>query len=677
MTKFGIDSRFVFEPDGTSVNKALSNVNNSLVQVNASLENKADKDELTKYYITPEDFGAKGDNIQDDTVFVQRAIEEASAQKKELHLSAGKVYWITSPLVVTAQTVIKGSPSHRPIIRVKSQDFSPLEVKGTYVGSTTMKASATVNTKWMDVNDASQIKPSMLVEVVSSLPWYHDPRTDSSDCRKAEVHRVDEVVDNRIYFTDPLFDGYDLTKESVTLYAYTPIRFHMEHVEIQMNRGTEPNDNIRKTGLTLKHTVDSMLDHVYITNAVNCGIHIYHSYRCTVEGGRTQSANNYFAGYGVQTYGSTHTVIRNRHARNCRRGFDVSGGRIPSHFTTVENCSVFANGLNSLLNRYSYNDNHTTGTAVYGMGTHGGADHTIFRNNTIGFVDVGINDRGRNTIIDNNYFVGDFRITCIDIIYGENFTITNNKTYDGYAGLKEKGVFDGGSNINTRKPQRFVMIRDGALNNANKGGFALIEGNFAMIQDRFISFSSNVTGADFPWQENFTVKNNHVLFYPQMQEEDCWLIKNDTQDSIMYIAKSTITDNTYKRMTGTLGSAGMYLISEGLEVRGGTETQSPKSFAFFLADDTAESVYIGARNAPFVRLMVDANGASGLIRVSLLSSAWSSVGTANGVEGNWIPLTGTTGTDGKITCSVVNGRLYVENRYGASQRVYVTVMNYV
>lgn len=628
-----------------------------------------------KKSIFAEDFGAAGDGITDDTLALQEAIDQASSQNKKLELKPRKVYLISSQLKISAQTTIIGHASHRPVIRVKSQDFDPIEASGTFVAETSLSANATVNTKWVDVADASAIERGMLVELISSLPWYHDPRTDSSDCRKAELHRVDEVSGNRIYFTDPLMDGYDLTKETVAIKAYTPIRVHMEEIDLVMDKGTEPNDSIRKTGIRLKHTVDSTLKNVFVTNAANCGISLNHSYRPTVEGGRTEGANNYFAGYGVQTYGTTHALIKNRHFRNCRRGVDISGGNIPSHFSVVEGCSVFASGSNSLQERYGFNDDHTTGAAVYGMGTHGGADHTTFRNNYMGFLHIGINLRGRNTTVENNYFVGDFKDCCIDVAYGINHNIKNNVAYDGFTGNKESLISDGGANYHTRKPPVFVRFQNTALDNGSNGGYFQVEGNFAMVQNSFIELYAPSTDTSAWTQRGFVVKGNHAQFYPQYSSGNAAFIKKNAANIFsILMSESVVRDNTFKRVQGT-GSLFYY---DGVDIRHASQSEGAKTYTFYMADDNADYVYFGGNTSQYVTVLVTSAGAGGMIRLTKDTTTVFNYGTPINLEPQGVALTGTTGTDGKVSLAYTSdGKLHVENRTGSTQRISVTVLNYI
>jgi hypothetical protein len=667
-------NQVVIEGD-SSVEAAQARINADGTTFTTLKDRLDNSDKKTSEWITPENFGAVGDGIVDDKVAIQNAINEASTKKKRLKFGIGKTYLISGQLLINSNSHWVGDANHRPVIKVNNQSFDPIVATGSLVGSTTVTASMTVNTKWLDVANASLIQEGMLIEIVSSLPWYHDPRTESSDCRKAELHRVDEIVGNRVYVTDPLMDGYDLTAETVTVNIYNPIQVTMKDIDVVMTLDPTPNDSIRKTGITLKYTIDSTLENVNVTNAVATGILLWHSYRPTVVGGRTVGAQNYFSGYGLQTYGTTHARIANRHARNCRRGVDVSGGKIPSHFTIVEGCSVFGNGINSLDNRYVFNDNHTSGTHASGIGTHGGADHTIIRNNYMGFLEIGVVDRSRNTTIENNYFVGDFGTSCIDVSYGINGSILGNQAYDGFTAHKERDVFDGGANYNTRKAPVFIRYQSTAVDNGATGGYFRVENNFAMIQHAFIELyaSSEITSVNNI--NNFLVKGNHAIFTPQASADSCAFIKKNmiSVATNVICSESTFKDNTYKRGSGT----GALLYFDGVDSRNTAEIDSPKTFSFYISDDTATSVYFGGSNMLYVMVLVSCAYGGGLIRLSRGTNATWNIGTPVNIEAQGVALTGTTGTDGRISLAYTSdGKLHVENRAGSTQRIGVTILNY-
>jgi hypothetical protein len=524
------------------------------------------------------------------------------------------------------------------------------------------------------VADATNIRRSNLIEIISSQSWYHDARQESTDARKAELHRVAEVVGKRVYLTDALFDGYVVPAETVTVNSYTPIRFAMCDVDITLTKYPGNTDSVRKTGIVLDHTIDAILENVCVTDAQNKGISIEHSYRPLVEGGRTEGANNYFSGYGVQIVGCTHGKVRNRYTIGSRRGVDVSGYTIPSHMTIVEGCTVYGSGSNSMGERYIYNDDHTRGAYAGGVGTHGPADHTILRNNILGYLHTGVIDRSRNTVIEGNYFVGEFAKPCIDVSFGENSTIINNYTYDGFTGRKNQTISGGGANINTRKPPAFIRIQDSALANGSSGFFR-IENNFAMVQDTFLELYGETGGNAIPTVRDLIVKNNHCYFSPQSGSDTASFIKNATVvNSTILLSGSVIKDNTWKRLNGS----GNILEYNKVDPRQGTEIEGIKSYSMFLATDTVGSILLGNSNTLYARVIVDAGsssgGASGMLRVGQGNSSTNEFGQLTNVATVSSIPTGTTGATNKINLALKDGVLYVENRIGSTQRIVITVL---
>lgn len=621
-----------------------------------------------------DEHGLIGNGVTDDTLKFKDLITKAQTEKKKVVLSPGKKYLISSQILITKDVEIVGNAINKPIIYVATQDFDPIKAEGAFVTETSLTANATVNTKHISVGNAAGIVPGMLLEIISSLPWYHDPRTESSDARKAELHRVDEVSGNLIHLTDPLMDGYDLSKETVAIKAYSPINVHVENVKILMTRGPEPNDNYRKTGIQLRYTIDSMLKNVDVENATNAGISLYHSYRPTVDGGRTVSANNYFSGYGLQTYGTTHAVIKNRYTLNSRRAVDISGGNIPSHYSVVEGCTVFANGLNSLLDRYGYNDNHTAGTYAGGIGTHGPADHTIIRNNYLGYLHTGIIVRGRNTIVEDNYFVGDFYTNCIDVSYALNIHVKGNIMYDGFTGNKETLISDGGANYNTRKPDHFIRFQYTSLENGSNGSYVEISDNFVMVENTFIVLYAPDTITSIGNQNNMIIKNNYVNFTPQYTSGDCSFIRKDAPGvGTILLSESVFINNIIKRTDGV----GTFKYFNGVDIRHGSQIEGPKSYSFYMSTDTADYVWMGGELSPYCVVLVTCAGATGMIRLSRGVAGGTSFGTLVNVEGAGVALTGTTGTAGKLSVSFTSdGKIHIENRLGSTQRIGLTVMNW-
>ncbi len=81
--------------------KGLSNYDDTKVKADIQTINSQLGDIVNKKtYITPEDFGAKGDGITDDTVALQNAINEAQSQSIPIR-SKYKTYLISTPITIT------------------------------------------------------------------------------------------------------------------------------------------------------------------------------------------------------------------------------------------------------------------------------------------------------------------------------------------------------------------------------------------------------------------------------------------------------------------------------------------------------------------------------------------------------------------------------------------------
>ncbi|AMB18667.1 tail spike protein [Bacillus phage Eldridge] len=640
--------------------------------------NIAKLQDRNKMIVTPEEYGAVGDGVADDTTPLQNMINAIQGTGAIAQLRPSSKYKITNTLAITGSIAFKGDTQNRPKIFSTSQTFTGMTVDGTLVGTTQLAASATINMDYIDVVDAANIAAGNLIEIVSSKSWYHDAREDSTDARKAELHRVEKVTGNRVYLSDGLFDGYVLANETVDVNIYTPIRFSMHNVELALTKYAGNTDTVRKVGIVLNHTIDALLENVHVTDAQNAGLSIQHSYRPVIQGGKTSGANNYFSGYGVQIVGCTHARVYNRFTTSSRRGVDVSGFTVPSHHTVIEGCTVVGSGYNSMGEKYGFLDNHGTGAYCGGIGTHGPADHTVIRNNTFQYLHTAIIDRSRNMLAEGNYFIGDFAKVVIDASFGENNVYKNNTCVDNYSGLKEKTISDGGANINTRRPKVFIRFQATGLVNGSSGGFAHVEGNFAMVQDTFIEFYGEAADAVVPTLKNFTIKDNTVYFAPYASTDPAYFVNNATvNNASILMSGSVFRNNSWKR---TSGSGPVYVFGK-VDPRQASEVDGPKAFSFYMTDDSVSSILLGNSNMFYARMIVDAGGSSGgaygCVRIGQGYSTTNDIGTSNNIAGVASVPTGTTGTDGKLNLAVQDGVLYVENRLGSTQRIMITVMNAV
>lgn len=484
--------------------------------------------------INIEQYGAVGDGAADDFNALSKAI--AASSGKTIVLADGETYLTNTAIVHTGDIDLRTNGADKAIIFHNGQTLVPLTVQGTTATTKTLSASQQINNRGWDVADSSGVSVGMLMEVKSTTLWYHDNR---GVARKSELHKVGSIVGNTIFSEDPANDGYDTGAETVTLTFYNPIKVNLTNIEIKCVHPATGVGAANVTGLSISHADGGKITNVDLTDAADIGISLARCYRTSVFGGRTYGANAFLTGYGVQTNGCSHTIVLLRSFWECRRGVDISGDSVVSRHSLIAGNTNLGGGFNSEGTIYGWEETSATGAPQFGFGSHGPADHTIYRGNKIAQMHTFINCRGRNEIIEDNYFIGRCRFGAIKLSFGENVRIKNNFVYTGWEDtLKDDTIHETGGNINTRRADWFVEFAASYL-----GGQIVIEDNDVQIQDRFLTFES--TGV----QDNVTLARNKVRFETQGSTDAVALAYNEgtTQDVVGW----NIVDNDYSRVSGT------------------------------------------------------------------------------------------------------------------------------
>ena len=450
--------------------------------------------------VSVKDFGAVGDGVTDDRNALLNAITAAAG--RDVILESGEVYLIGSAIVYNGDVSIRSSGAEPAVIFQNGQLFYPLTISGTLFKTTTLSGAVQINKNNWSVTDITGVIPGMLMEVISDTLWYHDPR---GVAMKSELHRVGRIDAGILYTEDPSNDGYDVGgTEIVTVKFYTPVSVRLENITIRCVLPAPVVDADRVFGIVLEWANEPRLIDVNIENAAAAGIQPRSCYRPVIIGGYSHGSNNYNNGYGVQFYGCSHGLVKDRTFWQCRRGVDVSGGVIISRHTTIENCTNLGGGFNSEGTKYGWNNDGTLGAAQYGFGSHGPADHTIYRGNRVASMYSHINIRGRNEVIEDNYFIGQTYNGSISLGFGENVKILNNKLYSGWESMKDDTIRDGGGVINSRRADLFVYVMD-----SYQGGEIVIDGNDVEVQAWVVEFMLGATR----WN-NIDLKNNKFNFAP-------------------------------------------------------------------------------------------------------------------------------------------------------------------
>lgn len=504
---------------------------------------RAELDSKSGDAFTPEKYGAKGDGTTDDAQAIRDAT--AAAAGKPVVFTSGKTYRINSALDFVGVDVNWWSNGVDPaVIYHAGQSFVPLSITGTRdVATATLSQPMTINTYRWEVSSTTGVTPGMLVGVVSSKLWYHDHRNETY---KSELHKVAKVGAGWIETEDPANDGYDTTVETVTLKFHKPSRARIENMTIRKVSPPASDTATGQAGIKLSTLDTPHMLNVNVENAVTGAMGITESWRPLVEGGYTYSSNDYGTGYGVNTNGTAHCVVRGRKFWQCRRGVDFSGAPIISRYNLVEDCVNMGGGSNARGTTYGWDETtgyHTTGGFLYGFGTHGGADHTTYRNNTIGPMSYAFACRGRDEKIIGNTMLGRTYRGCIVLSSGAHALIEGNYVVGGWrGGGKESKFWQTGSTEGSRTADYLVYITAGYDGAATSD--VIVRDNNAEVQYNLVYSETGATPM------HLTVKDNRVRFYPHVAGDPCSLVY-DTSTTPVAVSDWTIDGNDYRRMTGT------------------------------------------------------------------------------------------------------------------------------
>src|SRR5699024_12702282 len=134
----------------------------------------------------PEDYGAKGDGLQDDTLAIEETINEAIASNSTVFLNSSKTYKITKNIVIKAgnKTVhirSNGSGNNKARLLFDVKKGIGLDIQGEKVSEEVSLIKNTKATaKHLKISDYNQVLAGQLCEIISTKSWYQDttPPTD-------------------------------------------------------------------------------------------------------------------------------------------------------------------------------------------------------------------------------------------------------------------------------------------------------------------------------------------------------------------------------------------------------------------------------------------------------------------------------------------------------------------
>jgi hypothetical protein len=377
------------------------------------------EDDSSSIIVTPEEYGAIGDGINDDTLALQKAMDSLGESGGTVYLKSGNTYRITDTIDAESNIVLSSTNTTiKAKIFLDSTDKNKpvLHFSGKIKYTTFIKNKGiSYNENILTLQNTDSINQNDLLLIESNKLWYYDPRPGNGALHKGELHRVQGIKSNsEVHLEHPVWDDY-AKNENIKITIIKPIKTTIKGIEIDRLKTTE-----NTVGVKLTYCTDCSVSDVTVNNATNIGIFIVSNYGTTVENSNIKGANYSRTGYGIQTYGSSFSVIRDNIISGSRRGIDVSGS-YPDNNSIVEYNTVYGGGHNVLNEEYIIEEKQ------YGIGTHSTANNTTFRGNTLINFNYGINIRSQNVVISQNRFLGYYKNAAILLAYGTNALIDDNR----------------------------------------------------------------------------------------------------------------------------------------------------------------------------------------------------------------------------------------------------------
>lgn len=326
-------------------------------------------------YVTPEEYGAEGDGITDDSQAVQDAVDAGYA----VYFEDGKTYYLASSVTIDHDCYLFGGGT----IKTKTPSGGTVNdgiiITGTLKDTTTLTSNYyTVGTtsdanrsNQLTLDDMSNVEIGDILVIKATDQYYSYSR---QYYYLGGTFKVVDKYDGHIYINRNMPFDIELTN-SVSVAVYSAPSATVENLHFVSDLDSFGSVGTYPALLTLSYCKDS--------NILNCtfdhmkvGVSLLYSVNTLCDNvqlakSRYDNSSGLSDGYGIYVYSDTNSVFR-RIVSLCSQGCIDMSGDIPNFDTYIKECDLASECRNVGLDMHdnSYNlvveDCVVAGLSIYG-----------------------------------------------------------------------------------------------------------------------------------------------------------------------------------------------------------------------------------------------------------------------------------------------------------------------
>ena len=354
-------------------------VNSVTLSGNKSLSDLGVAPASKVYWATPEDYGAVGDGVTDDS----QAVQDACDAGDDVYFASGKTYYLASPVTVNKSIRLHGGTG--ATIKTKTPSGGVvnegIRINGTLKATTTLTSSYYSTGEYTLDNCGNKLTLANMSSVeIGDLVQI---RTTDTDQRYAYsrryyylggIFKVVDKYDGHIYINRDM--PFDITlSNNLTVYVYDAPVVEVENLNFESDLDSFGTSTYNAL-LDLKYCKDSVIRQCYLHN-MKIGFMMQYCVNTLIDGvqvskSRWANESGMGDGYAIAVDTCTNTVIE-RVVSLCAQGCIDMGGYEPIFDTFISHCNLASEcraiGLDMHENSYNLviEDCVMGGASVFGM----------------------------------------------------------------------------------------------------------------------------------------------------------------------------------------------------------------------------------------------------------------------------------------------------------------------